>query len=264
MKIFSSKTKWTKNPDNDYKFEVLNEMKDDTSRTDENCLYHTRFVFECDGISLEKQTEIANSLMEQGLSVRATFSGSKSIHTIIEFDKELEDICRDNYKEVWTACNRLFFNNEADTACANPARLTRRPDALREGGIRQKCLYDLPDNLIHKDSDTWKKIFRAVRALIASRMVTTTNEEKKDQKSFSKNNDGLCRHYDVVEYYLKKSFPKLTGNGDSSISLFKAVRCCMKYNDRQTLNEVLDKARSEKWSIPELSRIQDQIRRKYL
>ena len=264
MNVYASLTKIYDSPAKDLRFEVLNELKNLSSRCDSNCLKHTRFVFECDNTSLEEQKDRACLLMTDKVAVRATFSGSKSIHVIFQFEDALEDVCATYYKEIWTVCNRLFFDNEADKACANPARLTRRPGAIRENGKEQTLLYDTPENLIHKDSDTWKMIWRASRALIASRMVTTANEVLKDQKSFSKNHDGLCRHYDVVEYYLKKSFPKLTGNGDSSISLFNAVRCCMKYNDRKTLNEVLDKARAEKWSIPELARIQEQIKRKYL
>ena len=262
MKVYANLHDISTLPYSDFHFEVINELKNLSSRCDSNCLYHTRFVFECDNTDLDKQYVRANGLKD--IACRATFSGSKSVHVIMEFGKELEDVCATYYKEIWTVCNRLFFDNEADKACANPARLTRRPGAIRENGKEQTLIYDTPENLIHKDSDTWKMIWRAVRALIASRMVTTANEVLKDQKSFSKNHDGLCRHYDVVEYYLKKSFPKLTGNGDSSISLFKAVRCCLKYNDRKTLNEVLDKARAEKWSIQELARIQEQIKRQYI
>lgn len=262
MKVYASLTKIYDSPAKDLRFEVLNELKNLSSRCDSNCLYHTRFVFECDNTDLDKQFERANAIKK--IACRATFSGSKSVHVIMEFGKELEDVCATYYKEIWTVCNRLFFDNEADKACANPARLTRRPGAIRENGKEQKLLYDTPENLIHKDSDTWKMIWRASRALIASRMVTTANEVLKDQKSFSKNHDGLCKHYDVVEYYLKKSFPKMTGNGDSSISLFKAVRCCLRYGDNSTLYDVLHKARSERWSESELSRIQEQIKRKYL
>lgn len=261
MKVYGDLHSISDEPRKCYVFEVLNELKDLSERTDVNCLKHTRFVFECDNTDLDRQFERADDLKD--IACRATFSGSKSVHVIFEFEDELEDVCKEHYKDIWTVCNRLFFDNEADTACANPARLTRRPGAIRDNGNEQYLVYRY-NNVIERDSNLFKYIWRAVRALIASRMVTTVHEEKNDQKSFSKNNEGLCRHYDVVEYYLKKSFPKLTGNGDSSISLFKAVRCCMKYNDRQTLNEVLDKARSEKWSIPELSRIQDQIKRKYL
>lgn len=52
--------------------------------------------------------------------------------------------------------------------------------------------------------------------------------------------------------------------GDSSISLFKAVRCCLKYGDNMTLNTVLQKARSEKWTENELNRMQQNIMTHYI
>lgn len=261
MKVYGDLHSISDVPRNCYMFEVLNELKDLSSRSDSNCLKHTRFVFECDNTDLDKQFERAEDLKD--IACRATFSGSKSVHVIFQFEDALEDVCKEHYKDIWAACNKLFFNNEADTACANPARLTRRPGAIRDNGEEQYLVYRY-NNFIEKDTNLFKYIWRAVRALLASRIVTTATEEKNDHKTFSKNHDGLCKHYDVVQYYLRKSYPKLTGNGDSSISLFKAVRCCMKYGDNQTLNEVLGKARSEKWSEHELTRIQDQIRNKYL
>jgi len=261
MKVYGDLHSISDVPRNCYVFEVLNELKDLSSRSDSNCLKHTRFVFECDNTELDKQFERAEDLKD--IACRATFSGSKSVHVIFQFEDALEDVCKEYYKDIWAACNKLFFNNEADTACANPARLTRRPGAIRDNGEEQYLVYRY-NNVIEKDTNLFKYIWRAVRALLASRIVTTAAEEKNDHKSFSKNHDGLCKHYDVVQYYLRKSYPKLTGNGDSSISLFKAVRCCMKYGDNQTLNEVLGKARSEKWTEHELTRIQDQIRNKYL
>ena len=246
-------------PRNCYVFEVLNELKDLSSRSDENCLKHTRFVFECDNTDLDKQFERAEDLKD--IACRATFSGSKSVHVIFQFEDALEDVCKEHYKDIWAACNKLFFNNEADTACANPARLTRRPGAIRDNGEEQYLVYRY-NNFIEKDTNLFKYIWRTVRALLASRAVISSEPIKKNHNVT--NHDGLCKNYDVVRYYLIKSFPKLTGNGDSSISLFKAIRCCLKYEDNKTLNEVLSKARSEKWSEHELSRIQDNVRRKYL
>jgi hypothetical protein len=247
-----------------YEFEVLNELKDLSSRTDENCLFHTRFVFECDSTSLEDQTKRAEKLKDEGIGNRAVYSGSKSIHVIIEFDSELETICKDHYKEIWTVLNRIYFNSEADKACANPARLTRRPDAVRSNQKIQKLIYSEPNNIIRKSSDTWKYIWRCVRAEISKNILLYEKTANDVQKTSNKKMDGKCRNYDVVKYYLNKSYPKMTGNGDSSISLFKAIRCCMKYGDELTLNEVINKATREKWSMKEIERIQDQVRRKYL
>ena len=259
MKAYATLTNIYATPAKDLQFEVLNELKDLSSRCDSNCLKHTRFVFECDNTDLDKQFERAEDLKD--IACRATFSGSKSVHVIFQFEDALEDICKEHYKDIWAACNKLFFNNEADTACANPARLTRRPGAIRDNGEEQYLVYRY-NNIIEKDSNLFKYIWRAVRALLASRAVISSEPIKKNHTVT--NHDGLCKNYDVVRYYLTKSFPKLTGNGDSSISLFKAVRCCMKYNDDKTLNEVLSKAISERWTRSELSRIQENIRSKYL
>lgn len=260
MKVYADLHDISTVPYSDFKFEVLNELKDLSSRCDSNCLKHTRFVFECDNTELDKQFERAEDLKD--IACRATFSGSKSVHVIFQFEDALEDVCNEHYKDIWAACNKLFFNNEADTACANPARLTRRPGAIRDNGVEQKLLYNMPENIIEKDSCLFKYIWRAVRALLASRAVISSEPVKKNLTVT--NHDGLCKNYDVVQYYLRKSFPKLTGNGDSSISLFKAIRCCMKYGDNKTLNEVLNKASSERWTGLELTRIQDNIRSKYL
>ena len=259
MKVYADLHDISTIPYSDFQFEVLNELKDLSSRCDSNCLKHTRFVFECDNTELDKQFERAEDLKD--IACRATFSGSKSVHVIFQFEDALEDVCKEHYKDIWAACNKLFFNNEADTACANPARLTRRPGAIRDNGEEQYLVYRY-NNVIEKDTNLFKYIWRAVRALLASRAVISSEPVKKNLTVT--NHDGLCKNYDVVQYYLRKSFPKLTGNGDSSISLFKAIRCCMKYGDNKTLNEVLNKASSERWTGLELTRIQDNIRSKYL
>lgn len=223
-----------------YQFEVLNELKDLSSRADSNCLYHTRFLFESDTLSLKEQAELAAKF--QPYACRATYSGSKSIHIIFEFDKEHEAYCAEHYKEIWHSMNNHLFGGKADAACANPARLTRRPNAIRtftdnRPSRIQKLLFE-NDNKIHLN----KIIFQDV----ASYMYIPDIEQ-----TYS-NGNGKCRHYDVIEHYLNTAYTKITGNGDSDSSLFRAVLCCKKYDDVQTLNEVLNKARRERWSEKEL------------
>lgn len=259
MKVYCDLHKMTDNAHNTYEFEVLNELKDLSSRSDANCLKHVRFLFECDHTDLLIQRDRADRLKDEK-AVRATFSGSKSVHVIIEFSSELEDICKDYYKEIWAACNRLFFNGEADKACANPARLTRRPNAIREGGAVQKLLYDFPENVIKKSSYAWRCIWRVARAHIAKKSIVTATTSNFASNS-GKKNDNLCASFEAVKYYLNKSFPKLKGNGDSSSSLFKAIRCCMKYNDGTTLDKVIAKAKSERWTDKEIDHILKNIDR---
>ena len=254
MKVFGDLHIIGDEPRNCYKFEVLNSLKDLTERTDANCLFHNRFVFECDNTDLDDQYDRAYRLRADEIAVRATYSGGKSVHVILEFEPELEEICKTYYKEIWAACNQLFFNGEADKACANPARLTRRPNAMREGSVCQDLLYDMPENIISKASLTWRCIWRVARAHIAKKLIANISTAETPSNS-GKTHDNLCAEYEPVKYYMNKNYPKLKGNGDSSISLFKAIRCCTKYNDTATLNKVIAKAKSERWSEKEIDHI---------
>lgn len=250
-------------PRNCYEFEVLNELKDLSSRCDTNCLYHTRFVFECDDVDKGEQISHANELAKQGVIVRATDSGNKSIHCIVEFDSACEDICREYYKEIWHTINEMYFSGKADKACANPARLTRRPGAERSNGNVQVLLFENNGNKIIKAGPLFRNIWRGARAKIAARSIISTTTTETPSNSGLKR-DNMCQNYDVIQHYLNTEYPKLTGNGDSSISLFRAVRCCIKYNDSATLEKVLTKAKNEHWSDAELNRLQNNIRNKYV
>lgn len=66
---------------------------------------------------------------------------------------------------------------------------------------------------------------------------------------------------DRVDYYLSTPFPMMTGNGDSASSLYTAICVCLANGDDDTLEEVLDKARSEHWSETELNRSLKNARR---
>ena len=77
MKAYATLTNIYATPAKDLQFEVLNELKDLSSRCDSNCLKHTRFVFECYNTDLDKQFERAEDLKD--IACRATFSGSKSV-----------------------------------------------------------------------------------------------------------------------------------------------------------------------------------------
>ena len=55
MIVFSNKYRNSCIPFQSYEFEVLNELKDCRNRTDNNCIQHTRFLFEMDSTSLDEQ-----------------------------------------------------------------------------------------------------------------------------------------------------------------------------------------------------------------
>ena len=259
MIVYSNKFRNSCIPFQSYEFEVLNELKDCRNRTDDNCIQHTRFLFEMDSTSLDEQLTYLNR--NKDIITRCVFSGSKSLHMIIQFTDDFEQTCKDNYKEIWNILNKLLFDSKCDSACSNPSRLTRRPGAIRaDTNKEQKLIINNPEirvkgnvldriivNLRQKQRQ--KHLFKATRSII-----WPTN----------KDNPGLCQNYDVIRHYLNTSYPKLTGNGDSSISLFKAIRCCIKYNDKVTLRKVINKAVVERWTTKELERMIRNIKRKYL
>ena len=259
MIVYSNKFRNSDIPFQSYEFEVLNELKDLRTRTDDNCIQHTRFLFEMDSTSLDEQLTYLNR--NKDIITRCVFSGSKSLHMIIQFTDDFEQTCKDNYKEIWNILNKLLFDDKCDSACSNPSRLTRRPGAIRaDTNKEQKLVYNNPEirvkgnvldriivNLRQKQRQ--KHLFKATRSII-----WPTN----------KDNPGLCQNYDVIRHYLNTSYPKLTGNGDSSISLFKALRCCIKYNDKVTLRKVINKAVVERWTTKELERMIRNIEDKYI
>ena len=97
MRVYTNKKVLSEYKIDGWEFEILNELKDTTNHRDSNCLYHTRFLFEMDKLDLKEQTKLAKEL--QHLLVRVVYSGSKSLHCIIEFSKEYENDCAKYYKK---------------------------------------------------------------------------------------------------------------------------------------------------------------------
>ena len=259
MIVYSNKFRNSCIPFQSYEFEVLNELKDCRNRTDDNCIQHTRFLFEMDSTSLDEQLTYLNR--NKDIITRCVFSGSKSLHMIIQFTDDFEQTCKDNYKEIWNILNKLLFDSKCDSACSNPSRLTRRPGAIRaDTNKEQKLVYNNPEI--------------RVKGNVLDRIIVSLRQKQRQKHLFkatrsniwptNKDNPGLCQNYDVIRHYLETSYPKLTGNGDSSISLFKAIRCCIKYNDKVTLRKVINKAVVERWTTKELERMIRNIKRKYL
>lgn len=266
MIVYSNKFKISHIPYKDYEFVVLNELKDLSSRSDDNCLYHTKFLFEIDSLPREFQYEVYVPVFKP-LCRTITYSGNKSYHFIMEFRPEYESICAKYYREIWSFINDYYFDGKADTQCKNPSRLTRRPGAYRKDKNAWQNLVSSSDFYISdgiKFMQKLKSYLRDCQYFGAIEETKRFESRSKNSAISAKSNDGLCKNYDVITYYMGKSFPNKTGNGDSSSSLFKAVRCCLKYNDRQTLLEVLTKARRESWSEKEIDHIITSIERKYL
>ena len=259
MIVYSNKFRNSEYPFQSYEFEVLNELKDCRNRTDDNCIEHTRFLFEMDNVPLQEQISYLRRNKEY--ITRCVFSGSKSLHMIIQFTNDFEQTCKDNYKEIWHIINQILFDSKCDIACSNPSRLTRRPGAIRADTKKeQKLIYNNPEI--------------RVKGNVLDRIIVSLQQKQRQKHLFNatrsniwptnKDNPGMCLGYDVIQHYLNTSYPKLQGNGDSSSSLFKAIRCCLKYCDKETLKKVINKAVLERWSKKEIQRMIDNIKCKYI
>lgn len=121
------------------------------TRKDANVSSMRNFIFECDNSTLKEQVERASFLKEKKVLNRIVFSGNKSLHCRITINEDPENI--EHYKWLWGKLNDKFFAGIADRACANPSRLTRKPNGVRiKNGkkILQKLLFE--DNTIVFDS----------------------------------------------------------------------------------------------------------------
>lgn len=238
-----------------FEFEILNELKDLTSRTDANCLKHTRFLFEFDDFPLKDQCNMLKSGLDK-LIVRAVFSGSKSIHFIVQFSDDCEEMCKTWYRKIWEHLEKTYFRG-ADSQCKNPSRLTRAPGVVRsDTGRSQKLLIDTPSNYI--DNAVPKLLTQLemkIRVWQSEDAMRKFKSEEIKKRFIKTNHDGMCKTYTTVKRYLDTPFPKVKGNGHSSAWLFAAVCTCIKYSDSQTLEEVLMKTRREHWRESEINHL---------
>jgi len=81
----------------------------------------------------------AKGLFEEKKVNRVTYSGKRSLHCRVSLEDIPETL--EQYKFVWDRLNELLFEGKADRACSNPARLTKKPFAVRQdNGVEQKAL----------------------------------------------------------------------------------------------------------------------------
>lgn len=238
-----------------FEFEILNELKDLSSRTDSNCLKHTRFLFEFDDRPLEDQLNMLKNVIGK-LCVRAVFSGSKSIHFIAQFSDDCEEMCSKHYRRIWQYLEQKYFMG-ADGQCKNPSRLTRAPGAFRVDKQRvQELLLDNPTNYIDKAvPELLDQLKMQIRSWNAEDSINKVLDDEKKRKFQNKSHDGMCKEYTTVKRYLDTPFPMVKGNGHSSAWFFAAVCTCIKYKDGQTLDEVCNKARREHWKESEIRHV---------
>lgn len=125
-------------PRNNGEFNTLNniicnipEKGKKTTRTINNC-YKVRFLYEWDNISLQQQEIITQKLITLGVLQRAVFSGSKSIHHIIELDSKQIPKTKEEYHFLHEYIANALELVGYDKQCKDNSRLTRAPGVLRK------------------------------------------------------------------------------------------------------------------------------------
>lgn len=243
MRVYTNMRELSEYKIDGWEFEILNELKDCSNHKDENCLFHTRFLFEMDYAPLDEQWELVKKLKEN--ITRVVYSGSKSLHTIIEFDPQYEEFCKDHYKQIWRLLNDLLFGGKCDTQCINPSRLTRTYGVVRAStGREQRLMYSCPGNY-YKDAE--KLVSMVNSSEIAQRIKTSLNAKP---VYLRRNVD--CSQWETITRYLETPFPQQTGNGHSSTWLYAALQATKKAGDMATQQKIIEKAKSEGWTDREI------------
>ena len=255
MIVYSNLHMITDNKYVDWEFEVLNELNDLTARTDLNCKQHTRFLFEMDNVPLDEQIKIADKLKDK--LVRIVYSGSKSLHCIVEFDPLMENQCRQYYKQIWTYINREYFNAKCDSKCINPSRLTRRPGGMRKDkGKEQTLVWNNPNGYFPVQ---WQELWLGVQEVMKLAQLHETLERSLNAKQtaftgkYDDDPNGKTENHPKVKFYLQTSFLKECGNGNSDSSFFTALCVAHAAGDKQTIQKIIDKAKREGWTNTQIN-----------
>ena len=200
-------------------------------------------VFEVDeGMTLEEQTDLAKDMVRQGFANRAVFSGHKSVHVRVTVDIEPESV--EEYKFIWDRINQFRFSGKADRQCAEPNRKTRRPGGVRDG-VEQTLICE-GDGVFAVPRE-WIAAWRATKAT-AERTASLAVRIPSEMTGAGK----ACGFLAVTRYLSNVYRPK--GNGGASQNgLLSAIAVCKRYEDEETLEKILEKARAEGWTAGELN-----------
>lgn len=257
--VYSNKYQISYTNELNWEYEVLNELKDLSSRRGDNCKSYNRFLFEIDTLSLDEQRLIIQDNLD--IINRVVFSANKSFHSIIQLDTNIkQQLLYNYYKNIHSYINQKYFKNKADTQTCDPARLTRTPRVYRDI-IKDGELKSIKQSLLYKSNNTLNIDSELVEVIKEAQI-----QKKRDLESINNNLNSYrsVLGYSNVQRYLTTPFPKLSGNKFSSRWLYSALCTAIEYNDNETKEMLLNKARIERWSDKELSNMISNIERKII
>jgi hypothetical protein len=130
----------TNSPFSGQQYFVLNEL-DGQGRGNKNVACFKNLLVEIDQGTLSSQL----SFLKYTIPIRPTlltYSGGKSLHAIFSLARPLDSL--EEYKD-WVKALYSRVGPGIDTACSNPARLTRTPGVRRDNGQLQTLVAEGPE-----------------------------------------------------------------------------------------------------------------------
>lgn len=178
--------------------ENINKNGGQFSRCAENML-PAFFVYESDTLSIPEQLKICKKLTNdfaiKNWIFSQTYSGSKSIHTLVYIDpKYREDVAKD-FRFYWRTVGERIFGDDVtsmlDTQCASIGRLSRNPNGTRiqnDGSrIKQKCIYFNPD--FEKNTFNLSNIIDSHNKVLKRLEIQMQEESKKRMEMYANSTD---------------------------------------------------------------------------
>lgn len=114
-----------------YPYFAINPLTE--KRADANVTCFKNILVEFDSIAPEAQLEIINKMPHTAV----TWSGGKSYHAIISLQEPMP------HRAAYDALIRQIYAKVpmADKSAKNPSRFSRTPNAIRDNGNKQTCIY---------------------------------------------------------------------------------------------------------------------------
>lgn len=119
------------------------------------------FVYESDDLPLEEQLKMVDKVLDSpfgGVITSVTFSGSKSIHVLVKIPERWRLDVKKDFKFYWDNVAEYLYHDDKkylDKACASISRLTRKPNGIRENGVKQTCYYYNKDACLLDSQFAW-------------------------------------------------------------------------------------------------------------
>jgi len=191
-----------------------------------------RFLYEWDNMSLDAQRIITQDLIKKGVLQRAVFSGSKSIHHIIELWTTREPQNKEEYKFLHRFIAQQLNLTGYDTQCTDSSRLTRCPGVYRkEKGKWQELIYYSNENRFK--SDDWYEYFLAEKKNNTTNASTQLLRIIDSIKDLNKGAD-----YKFVANYIRSEEKKGSFNDGNRHANVPRIVAALKMKGKLSLDEV--------------------------